>query len=366
MFYPECKIYFDGSGYIAIPHTEGRNGPRPKKIEPLIEIIENPEIKEPESERNEPVELQQPQGITERDLIDMGLIEETDADIIALFERDEGVGIMPTPISACTDKPKGRMITRKQLFEELYIEAFTVKRSERKQYILERMKPYFKYEESAKAYVDKGFERKRHNLISRRIRLMRKIYLHGHWTHFVTFTYDDKKHSEDSFKKKLKSTLWNFTKRKGWQYVGVWERSPEKQRLHFHGLMDIPEMVGEIIEVKDYSPIKKAVQVTFQNTYFNERFGRSDFKAIDSNELLGQAMRYLVKYIEKTGEKIVYSKGLPAYFISDVNEDDILCNINDDDKPMKFLLFDDFACWDEGVYMGQVSNAVITQMRKSN
>lgn len=32
----------------------------------------------------------------------------------------------------------------------------------------------------------------------------------------------------------------------------------------------------------------------------------------------------------------------------------------------KLLLFDDFVCWDEGCYMGEVSKEVIAQMRKSN
>lgn len=30
-FYPECKVYSDGSHFLAIPHTEKPNKPRPKK-----------------------------------------------------------------------------------------------------------------------------------------------------------------------------------------------------------------------------------------------------------------------------------------------------------------------------------------------
>lgn len=58
-----------------------------------------------------------------------------------------------------------------------------------------------------------------------------------------------------------------------------------------------------------------------------------------------------MKYLEKTGEKIVYSKGLPQYFISDIMEDDIVTTIGLEDK--KLLLFDDFTCWDEGDISGQ-------------
>lgn len=68
--------------------------------------------------------------------------------------------------------------------------------------------------------------------------------------------------------------------------------------------------------------------------------------------------------MEKTGEKIVYSKGLPQYFISDIMDDDVVCTIGQEDR--KLLLFDDFTCWDEGCYVGKVSKDVIAQMRKSN
>ena len=75
-------------------------------------------------------------------------------------------------------------------------------------------------------------------------------------------------------------------------------------------------------------------------------------------------VRYLIKYLEKTGEKIVYSKGLPQFFISDIMDDDVACTIGLEDK--KLLLFDDFECWDEGCLIGKVSKDVIAQMRKLN
>ena len=166
--------------------------------------------------------------------------------------------------------------------------------------------------------------------------------------------------------RKLRGCFKMMCHRKGWKYVGVWERSPEKKRLHFHGLFYIPDgaMPGELIEIKDYSPIKKKVQTTIQNTYFNERFGRSDFKTVDDRSMLGEAIAYLTKYMEKTSEKMVYSKGLPQFFISDIMDEDIICTIGSEEK--KLLLYDDFSCWDEGCYMGQVSKGVIDQMRKCN
>ena len=77
-----------------------------------------------------------------------------------------------------------------------------------------------------------------------------------------------------------------------------------------------------------------------------------------------EEIAYLTKYMEKTGEKIVYSKGLPQFFISDVMENDVVCPIGQEDK--KLLLFDDFECWDEGEFVGNVSREVIERMRKVN
>ncbi len=122
-------------------------------------------------------------------------------------------------------------------------------------------------------------------------------------------------------------------------------------------------MVGELITKNDYDTKKHRRQETVQNTYFNKRFGRSDFKELDETEL-GNAIAYLVKYIEKTGEKIVYSKGLPQYFISDIMDEDVVCNIGREDR--KLLLYDDFSCYDEGEYKGQVSQNVIRELRKAN
>ena len=75
-------------------------------------------------------------------------------------------------------------------------------------------------------------------------------------------------------------------------------------------------------------------------------------------------MAYLMKYLEKSGERIVYSKGLPQYFITDIMDDDIVCPIGMEEQ--KLLLFDDFGCWDEGEYIGQVSKETIAKMPKAN
>ncbi len=299
MLIPENKIYSDGSHYIAIPHTIRPKQGRKKKTE----------------------------------------------------VKDETFN---------TSKPP----TKKEIFDELYEESLDKPKSERKESLVNSMRERFDSDEQTKAFVEQQLERKKRNAIVRRTRLFRKAHLQT-WNWFCTFTYDDTKHTEDSFRKSLSNCLSHLSSRKEWKYIGVWERSPEKQRLHFHGIFYIPKnaMVGELKEVTDYDTVSHRKQTTLQNTYFNERFGRSDFKEINKY-VISSAVMYLIKYIEKSGEKLVYSRGLPTYFIADIDEEDVLCTYGQEDR--KLLLFDNFNCWDNGEYMGVVSPNLIKFLRKSN
>ena len=127
---------------------------------------------------------------------------------------------------------------------------------------------------------------------------------------------------------------------------------------------DLAHMLASaMLDVEDYNFNTRKRQITHQNTYFNERFGRSDFEDLNKDNV-GSAVAYIVKYIEKSGEKLVYSGRLPQFFLSDVMDEDIVCPFGMEDK--KLLLYDDFGCWDEGCYMGTVSKDVIRQMPKSN
>ena len=60
----------------------------------------------------------------------------------------------------------------------------------------------------------------------------------------------------------------------------------------------------------------------------------------------------------------MYSKNTPTYFISDILDDDVVCTIGQEDR--KLLLFDNFSCFSDGVYMGEVCREVIAKMPKSN
>ncbi len=288
MHYPKSKVYFDGSHYIAIPHTtqpwksKKRKVKKDKNEEKVIEILEN-----------------------KKDKVSNEKIKET--------------------------------------IEEIDKEINDIEKS--------------------KEIVKKVLDKEKRNQIVRITRLYRKVNLQQ-WTHFCTFTYDSEKLNEEEFKKKLLNCLRHLSSRKGWKYVGVWERSPTNNRLHFHGIFVIPKMIGEIVETKDYSTKTHKMQITHQNTFFLERFGRNDFKEIEHSSLVYQVVAYILKYIRKTGEKVIYSKHLQTYFVSDILESDIVCTIGQEDR--KLLLFDDFLCIDEGVIMGKVSPEVIKEMPKSN
>ncbi len=289
MSYANCKIYFDGSNYIAIPSEHFSHGKKQSK------------------------------------------------------------STKQTP--------------HKAEFETAYKASQALPKKERKGFITEQLKSEFNSPEQAKKYVETNLERKKTNTIKRRVRLFRKVHLQQ-WDYFVTFTYDGNKLDENTFKKKLMNTLKHLVSRKKWKYIGVWERSPEKQRLHFHGIFYIPEMIGELIKTTDYDTTAHRKQTTFQNTHFLKHFGRNDFKALMPRDI-DSSVRYILKYIEKSGERLVYGGKLPTYFKSHILDEDVLCPYGIDDR--KLLLFDDFTCIDDdGVVMGKASPEVIKKMPKAN
>lgn len=327
-YYRNVKIYNDGSHYIGIPHTERPKHYRSKKNSPSFT------------------------GITT-----------VNSDITRLPMKEvENKPVNPV-IPQPTANIKQSTVNLKDSFDELYIKYFSFPNKKRKIAIAQEMEQYFDTAEELFCFLDINFKRKERNAIERNKRMVRKARL-ADFNYFVTFTFDGNKHSPESFRKTLSHTLSNLSTRKGWTYMGVWEQSA-KDRLHFHGLFHIPDnaMVGILFEKKDYSIKSKRIQTTIQNTYFNERFGRSDFEPICSL-LLGKTLGYMMKYIEKSGERIVYSKGLYEYFVCDIMGTDIAAPYGVDDR--KILLFDGFDCWDDGELMGRVSKETIAKLPRSN
>ena len=195
--------------------------------------------------------------------------------------------------------------------------------------------------ETIDEYVTEKLEKKSRNSVARKKRFRRKANL-NRWNYFVSFTYDDKKHTAESFRKKLRKCLSNLHTRRGWRYMGVFEPAPETGRLHFHGLLYVPsgEMVGMIKEKKDYSTKKGTVQVTHSNDFFASGFGRNDFEELSEMELKhGNTIEYILKYIEKSGERIVYSRGIPTEICMKIADEEIAADMQD--FMTKFVLFDD-------------------------
>lgn len=255
---------------------------------------------------------------------------------------------------------------KKAQFEAAYKESQQLPRKERKAFMRKAMEETIPDKEQRKEYVERNNERKKTNAIRRKVRLSKKVNLQREWSYFCTFTFSDEKHTEESFRKSLRNTLKHLVNRKGWKHIGVWERGGETGRLHFHGIFYIPQggMVGEIVETTDYNTKDRRMQTAHQNTYFLERYGRNDFQPLGSPEEVQHSLGYLMKYIEKSGEKLIYGGKLPTYFISDVIDEDILAPYGIDDR--KAILADDFLCMADGEVMGKVSPEVIAKMPKVN
>ena len=196
--------------------------------------------------------------------------------------------------------------------------------------------------------------RKMHNAyrasMARLNRCKRRVALHGlDW--FCTFTYDDKKMTEEQFAKKLLNTLRHFASRKGWKYMGAWERG-EKGRLHFHALLNIPEgtMSGEVEKRREYDPVRKRMVTNNINTFFEKTFGRNTFDKLSNLAMrYSRTAEYIVKYLEKDGGRLICSRGLDTFIETVVDSEDIICPLHPDEpyNDRKYILFDDFKVWDK-------------------
>lgn len=132
--------------------------------------------------------------------------------------------------------------------------------------------------------------------------------------------------------------------------MGVFEEAPETGRLHFHGLLYVPEgeMIGVITEKKDYSTAQGKMQISHENSFFEEGFGRNDFTELSKMQLkYGHTLEYIVKYIGKTGERIVYSRGIPTEVYMKLTDENIITEFTD--YVEKFVLFDNVIDWERDI-----------------
>ena len=232
---------------------------------------------------------------------------------------------------------------QQRFFDEQYIIALQsgVKQQKMLSTMLSIMLEKYPNLKDANDFVKENIKRKKHNFFTRLKRFNRKANLNL-WNKFVTITYDDKKMDADTFRRKLRKCLSNLHSRRSWRYMGVFELGEDNGRLHFHALMYIPEheMIGEIVEQKDYSTKEHNIQITHANTFFSETFGRNDFEDLSQNEIkYGNTLEYLTKYLHKTNEKIVYSRGIPSEIYKEIDDKDIAVELFD--FGLKFVFFDD-------------------------
>ena len=132
--------------------------------------------------------------------------------------------------------------------------------------------------------------------------------------------------------------------------MGVFEYGEANGSIHFHALIYVPEneMIGELVEKREYSKKRGEVRTRYGNTYFDEYFGISDFQEVNPILLKrGGTSRYLVKYITKTGEKIVYSRGIPSEICKELSDNDVVGTYLD--FVTKYVLWDDVIDWERDV-----------------
>lgn len=261
--------------------------------------------------------------------------------------------------------PSPEQISLKEKFESVYNKSKKLPYKQRDAFINKRLQETIPDETERKAFIAENKDRKKRNLSKRYSLLWRKVRLQQ-WNWFVTLTFDSAKHTAESFKAKLKDTLKKLVMRKGWKYIGAWEHGSETERLHFHGIFVIPDgqMVGEIEQVSDYSTKRKRRRTKLQNTYFHKRFGLNEFEEISPRDV-DHSVKYLIKYLDKDGNRMCQGGDVKPYFRSTVMDKDIVCPYGEEEK--KYILADNFTCIDEnGIIHGTVSPAVIEQMPKCN
>lgn len=176
-WYPQAKVYFDGSHYIAIPHTVNLSRRRKARHEEIVvrqsgdkfELVKKPRIELEEIDEISPWDGDQ---TTVEEVVEPSKNEAQNANGAAI----------------CGKQPIKRKVTRKQIFEELYQKYLDLKKSDKLAAIYWDMRPLFKTDVGAESFVNSNYERKCRNLTARRVRFARKAF-NQNFNYFVTVTY---------------------------------------------------------------------------------------------------------------------------------------------------------------------------------
>ena len=347
------KIYNDGGHYVAKPYFHSYQKCRSDKtpLERVFDFFYNEALYKQRKKEKCLNAARKPLNVSE-------FIEYVTPILRARFPKN---GVTKKMIMDMIARKKQSLLSERQIsrisaidiaFDSIY--AYSMRSGFKGDELTENVKAglskVFPDREDLDMYVSDKIEKKQRNLYARKKRFRRKGAL-NRWNYFVTFTYNDKLHTAETFRKKLRKCLSNLHTRRGWKYMGVFEEAPETGRLHFHGLFYIPdgEMLGTITEEKDYSEKQGKVQITYSNDFFKKNFGKNDFEKLNAMELKrGQTLNYILKYIGKTGERIVYSRGIPTEICKKLSEREIATEMTTD-YVKKFVLFDDTIEWERDI-----------------
>lgn len=182
-------------------------------------------------------------------------------------------------------------------------------------------------------------------IVARHMRVKRfyeKANLHC-WNYFVTQTYDSAKYAtEEEFKKAYLTCLSHLSTDFGWRYMGVFERGILTGRLHFHGVFYIPDgaMKGYLKPSKYFSPYEHRMKSSVINSFFAERFGRCDFECISKETGVSAVSSYILKYVRKSENRVIYSRGISDKIVVELTSEDIIYGVKKKYAD-KFVIFDD-------------------------
>ena len=328
------KVYNDGGAFIGMRKIESNSAPR-RKPAPEESIM----VKcDSETEQN-----------------------------AAAPVHDEDYENMIDPVLCGNECENVRITTLTEEFKRYYRQTVGMRWKKRRKYVTNMMRPYFDDEDNLEYFISSKMRNAYRASTARLNRCKRRVALHGlDW--FCTFTYDDKKLTEEQFSKKLLNTLRHFASRKGWKYMGAWERG-EKGRLHFHALLNIPDgaMSGEVEKRREYDPVRKRMVTNNINTFFEKAFGRNTFDKLSSLAMrYSRTAEYIVKYLEKDGGRLICSRGLDTFIETVVDSEDIICPLHPDDpyNDRKYILFDDFEVWDKnGKCLGVFNRSLLPLLK---
>ena len=82
------------------------------------------------------------------------------------------------------------------------------------------------------------------------------------------------------------------------------------------------------------------MQTRHVNDFFEKTFGRNDFEPLDDDKFsLQRTVDYILKYMEKTGERVFYSRHIPTEIMMAITDEDVSAEFID--YVCKMVLYDD-------------------------